>query len=202
MTRIEGRRKTQRAKPLARKRRSPKCSSFRWLAPVLLTLGVGLIQPLLAARELSEDELRMKERVIALSQGEGAVADLQIEVLDGTAMTLSGNRIDHIADGKVTSQVWDYIGSPVQRDERTVTDDEVRKLLGALVEKKYWTFQGTKFIPDFEEFMFRFHYKNLQPVEYRCQAHEYQQSQPLSAIRSVLLSFVSGSSPVEQPVTR
>lgn len=198
MKHIEG----NRLKRRIRKRRSPKCSSFRWLAPVLLTLGFGLIQPPLAARELSEDELRMKERVIALSQGEGSVGDLQIEVLDGTAMTLSGNRIDHITDGKVTSQVWDYIGSPVKRDERAVTDDEVRKLLGALVEKKYWTFQGIKFIPDADSFLFRFHYKDLQPVEYHCQAHEYQQSQPLSAIRSVWLAFVSGSSPAEQPVTR
>ena len=89
---------------------------------VISTLSFGLIQPLLAAGELSEDELRMKERLIALSQGEGSVADLQIEVMDGTPMTLSGMRIDHIADGKVTSQVWDSIGSPVKRDERAVTD--------------------------------------------------------------------------------
>ena len=169
---------------------------------VIVTLGVGLIQPLLAAGELSEDELRMKERVIALSQGDGSVADLTIDVLDGTPMQTTGNRIYHIANGKVVSQEWESIGSPEKRQERAVTEEEVRKLLQELVEKQYWTFQGTQFIVDADEFMFRVHYKNLQPVEYRCQAHEYQQSQPLSAIRAVLLTFVSGPSPVEQPGTR
>ena len=169
---------------------------------VIVTLGVGLVQPLLAAGELSEGELRMKERVIALSREDGSLADLRIELIDGGPMTGERTALYDIAGGKIVSQEWDAPGSPEKRQERATTEEEVRKLLQELVEKQYWTFQGTQFIVDADEFMFRVHYKNLQPVEYRCQAHEYQQSQPLSAIRAVLLTFMSGPSPVEQPGTR
>lgn len=159
---------------------------------VFFLLTLGIIQSL-AAGELSGDAQRMKERLVALSQGAGAVADFRMELLGGGAMTGAKMGIYTIADGKIISQEWDAPGSPEKRDERVVTEDEIRKLVRELVEKQYWTFQGTAFIPDAEEFMFRIHYKNLQPVEYRCQAREYQPSQPLSAIRSVLLTFVSGS---------
>ncbi len=157
---------------------------------VILLLGVGLVQPMLAARELSDDELRMKEQLIALSQGEGSVADLQIELTDGSPMQTIGTRIYTIADGKVISQEWDAPGSPEKRAEWAVTDDGIRNLLRELVTAQYWTFRGTEFTPDADEFMFRIHYKNLPPIEYRCQAHEYRQSQPFAAIRSVLLAFI------------
>ena len=109
---------------------------------VMLTLGVGLIQQPLAPRELSEDELRMKEQLIALSQGEASVADLRIELMDGSMVA---HRSYLIADGKIVKREWDSPGSPEQHDEWTVTDDEVRVLLRDLVEKQYWTFEGTRF---------------------------------------------------------
>lgn len=93
---------------------------------LMLTLGVWLIQPPLSAGELSENDLRMKERLTALSRGEGSVADLR----------------------------------------------------------------------------FRFHYKNLPPVDYRCDIDEYETSPQRSAIRSALLTFVSNSSLAEGPGIR
>lgn len=166
---------------------------------LILTLSFGLIQPLVAARELSDDELRMKEQLIALSQGEGSVADLRIEVMDGG---MAAHQDYLIADGKVVNRRWDSPGSPEKRQERAVTDEAVRKLVQQLIEQEYWTFQGTQFIPDNTMFLFRFYYKNLQSVDYRCDVNEYEPSQPRSAIRSVLLTFVSGASPAEPPVTR
>ena len=166
---------------------------------VIVTVGVGLIQPLLAAGELSEDKLRMKEQLIALSQGKGSVADLRIELFDGG---MAAHRSYLIANGKIVKREWDSPGSPEKHDERTVTDDEVRKLLRELVEKQYWTFEGTQFVPDANMFLVRFYYKNLPYVDYSCDADEYRQSQLRSAIRSVLLNFVSGASPAEQPGTR
>lgn len=50
---------------------------------VMLTLGIGLIQPPLSAGEFSNDDLRMKEQLIALSQGKGSTTDLRIELMDG-----------------------------------------------------------------------------------------------------------------------
>ena len=166
---------------------------------VIVTLGVGLIQPLLAAGELFEDDLRMKERLIALSQGEGSVADLRIELFDGG---MAAHRSYLIANGKIVKREWDSPGSPEKHDEWTVTDDEVRKLLRELVEKQYWMFEGTRFIPDNTMFLFRFYYKNMQYVDYRCEVNEYEPSQLRSAIRSVLLNFVSDASPAEPPGTR
>ncbi len=165
---------------------------------VLLTLGVGFIHLPLAAAELSGDELRVKERVVALSRGEGSLADLQIEIMDGTPMTLNGNRIHQIANGKVISQIWEHIGSSMKQNERAVTDEEVRKLLGELVEKQYWTFKGEMFIVDADQLMFRINYKDLPPVEYCCDAEQSRKSPSLAAIRSLLLKFISNTSPVDQ----
>ncbi len=161
----------------------------------MLTLAVGLIQPRQAARELSEDDVRMKEQLIALSQGDGSVANLRIELLDGSMVA---HRSYLIAEGKIVKREWDSPGSPEQHDEWTVTDDDVRALLRDLVEKQYWTFEGTRFIPDNTMFLFRFYYKNLQHVDYRCDVDEYEPSSKRSAIRSALMAFVSGSSPPEQ----
>ena len=166
---------------------------------VILMLGFGLVQPLVAAAESSEDELRMKESLIALSQGKGSVADLRIELSDGR---MAAYRSYLIANGKIVKRAWESPGSPEKHDEWTVTDDEVRKLLRELVEKQYWTFEGTRFVPDANIFLVRFYDKNLPYVDYRCDADEYRQSQQRSAIRSVLLDFVSGASPAEPPGTR
>jgi len=158
---------------------------------VMLTLGVGLIQPPLAAEELSENDLRMKEQLIALSQGQGSVADLRIELMDGG---MAAHRSYLIADGKIVTRAWDSPGSSEKYDEWTVTDDEVRKLLRELIDKQYWTFEGTRFVPDSNMFLFRFYYKNLQYVDYSCDVNEYEPSLQRSAIRSALLTFVSDSS--------
>jgi len=155
---------------------------------VMLMLGVGLIQPPLAASELSEDEQRMKEQLIALSQGEGSVADLRIEGMDGG---MESPTHFEIAVGKAVRKKWEGPGSSAQQDERVVTDEEVRRLLRALIDKKYWTFQGTPVVPDADIFLFRVYYKDLPPVQYSCDADEYQQSPQRAAIRSVLLTFVS-----------
>jgi hypothetical protein len=169
-------------------------STVRALA--MLTLSLGLIQPTLAARELSDDELRMKERLVALSQGNGEVADLRVGLLDGN---MGAHRSYLIADGKIVKRAWEAPGAPEQHDERAVTDEAVRALLRGLVAKQYWTFQGTRFVPDNTVFLFRFDYKDLSQVDYRCDVDEYESSVERSAIRSTLLTFVSDSEPVEQP---
>ena len=81
-----------------------------------------------------------------------------------------------------------------------MSDEEIRQRLRELIARHYWTFKGATWIPDAEEFMFRFHAKGLPDVEYRCQAHDYQKSKPLSAIRSTWLTFVSSALPAQQPV--
>ena len=164
---------------------------------VIVALGVGLIQPAVAAKQSPEDELRMKERVIALSQGTGSVADLHLELMDGSRAAFSSY---DIANGKVMSRVWESPGSPKKSSERTVTDEEVRALLRELVAKQYWTFEGTQFIPDAPMLLFRFYDKSLQFIDYRCDADEYERSPERSAIRSVLLAFVTGGLP-EKPGT-
>ncbi len=107
---------------------------------------------------------------------------------------MASARIYDIANGKIISQEWDRPGSSLKRHDRAVTDEEMRNLLRQLIEHGYWTFRGTQFIVDANEFMFRFHYRGLESIEYSCQTHEYKPSQQLSAIRSVWLSFVSGQS--------
>ena len=155
---------------------------------VIVALGVGLIQPAVAAKQSPEDELRMKERVIALSQGAGSIADLHIELMDGSGM--GSHHIYDIASGKVVDQAWEVSRGPEKRSERAVTDEQVRALLRELVAKQYWTFEGTQFTPDANMFLFRFYDKNLQYVDYRCDADEYARSPQRSAIRSVFLTFV------------
>ena len=166
---------------------------------VVLTLGVGLVLPPLAAGELSEDELRMKEQLIALTHGEGSVADLRIELMEGG---MAAHRSYLIANGKIIKREWESPGAPEQHDEWSVIDDAVRRLLRELVEKQYRTFEGTRFIPDNTTFLFRFYYKDLSPVSYRCDIDECESSPQRSAIRSALLTFVSRASPAEQAGTR
>ena len=164
---------------------------------VIVTLGVGLIHPTLAAGEPSKDTLRMKERLIALSRGKGSVADLRIELFDGAR---GAHRSYLIADGKIVKRERDASGPSEKREEWTVTDEKVRTLLRDLVATQYWTFEGTRFTPDNAIFLFRVYSKGLPSVDYRCDADEYEASPPRSAIRSLLLQFVSGApSAAEQP---
>ncbi len=158
---------------------------------IMSALGVGLIQSPLAARELSVNESHMKERITALSQGEGSVADLRIELYDGG---MAAHRSYLIADEKIIKRQWNLARPPEKHDELIVTDNQIRKLLRDLVEKQYWTFQGTRFIPDNTIFLFRFYDKDLPSVDYRCDVNEYESSPERSAIRSVLLNFVTTDS--------
>ena len=154
---------------------------------VLIVLSFGIVQAV-AAAELPEDAQRMKECLIALSQGKDSVADLRIELFDGG---MAAHRSYLIANGKIVKQEWDLSSPQEKRDEWTVTDEEVHKLLGELVEKQYWTFQGTQFVPDNTMFLFRLYYKDLQFVDYRCDVNEYEPSLQRSAIRAAFLKFVS-----------
>ena len=155
---------------------------------IFFALSLAIVRPA-AAAELSADELRMKERLVALSQGTDSLEGLRIELVDGN---MAASRMYDIAHGKIVSRVWDAPGSPEKHDERTVTDEDVRRLLRELVDKRYWTFQGTRFIPDNTMFLFRLYDKDLPPVDYRCDVDEYQPSPERSAIRAVLLNFVKG----------
>ena len=62
--------------------------------------------------------------------------------------------------------------------------------LRMLVEQQYWAFEGTQFIPDADTLLFRLQDQGLTPVQYRCDAKEYEASPERAAIRSLLLTFV------------
>ena len=157
----------------------------------MFIFSFGIIQPLLAVTEMSQDELSMKERLVTLSQGTDSLEDLRIEFFDGSGMS-PNLKVYSIENGKISSQQragrFDY---QAKIHERAVTDDKLRGLLRGLIEERYWTFKGIQFTPDAPLFLFRFYYKGLKPVDYRCQDDEYQKSKELSSIRDILLRFVS-----------
>ena len=158
---------------------------------VMLIFGFGITQPLLAVTELSQDELSMKDRLVALSQKTSSLDDLKIEFFDGSGMS-PDLKIYNIMKGKISAQHWTLrFGSQAKIHERAMTDDELRNLLRELIEKRYWTFKGTRFTPDAPLFLFRFHYKGLNPVDYHCEDDEYRKSKELSSIRDLFLRFVS-----------
>ena len=125
---------------------------------------------------------------MAVSQGTESLTGLRIEIADGTMMRW---RHYEIAGGQVVSQAWDELGAPARDAQWTVTDEAVHQLLSELVAQQYWTFQGTRFVPDADTFLFRFYYQELPVVTYQCDAEEYRRSQAREAIRSTLLTFVS-----------
>ena len=156
--------------------------------PLLLALvGLALLQPP-AAAEFSADDRRMKAHLVVISQGTEPLTGLRIEVSDGN---MARWRHYEITGGQVASQAWDELGAPAQDAQWTVTDEAVRQLLSELVAQQYWVFQGTRFVPDADTFLFRFYYQGLPFVTYQCDAEEYRRSQPREAIRSTLLTFVS-----------
>ena len=138
---------------------------------------------------MSEDVRRMHERLVALSKGEGSTSDLRIEFMDGSGM--SSHRSFNIEAGHLVSKEWKSPGSPMIHREGSVTDSRVSKLLQQLIAKQYWTFQGTRFIPDAPMFLFRFYYGDLKYVDFRCDAEEFQKSQARVAIRNLFLKFAS-----------
>ena len=138
---------------------------------------------------MSEDVRRMHERLIALSKGEGSTSGLRIEFMDGSGM--SSHRSFNLEAGKLVSKEWKSPGSPMIHREGSVTDSRVSELLQQLIAKQYWTFQGTRFIPDAPMFLFRFYYGDLKYVDFRCGAEEFRKFEARSAIRSLFLRFAS-----------
>ena len=157
---------------------------------LVIVLSLGLARPALAADDLSKPEAKMKDRVVAVSEGKASPADLKIELMDGSAMSATGLRIYEVTDGHILGQTWESPNSPVTRHEGVTTDGQLQQLLRALIEAKYWTLEGTTFVPDANTFLLRLQAKDLAPVEYRCDAEEYTASPERAAIRAILLTFV------------
>lgn len=137
---------------------------------------------------MPEDVRRMHERLMALSQGEDSIADLRIELMDGG---MASHRSFTIGAGKLVSKEWKSPGSPMIHREGTVTDSRVSNLLQELIARKYWTFPGTRFVPDAPTFLFRFFYRDLKYVDFRCDDEELRESAGRVAIRDSFLEFVS-----------
>jgi hypothetical protein len=130
----------------------------------------------------------MHERLIALSKGAGSMSDLRIEFLDGG---MASHRSFLVEGGKLVRREWSSPGAPMIQLEGSVTDSRVSQLLEQLIAKQYWTFEGTRFVPDAPLFLFRFHYRDLKPVDFRCDAEEFQRSEARAAVRDLFLRFVS-----------
>ena len=155
-----------------------------WLGSIVLLAALGAE----SRAEMSEDVRRMHERLVALSQGEGSMSDLRIEFLDGG---MSAHRSFLIEGGTLVSKEWSAPGAPMVQLEGSVTDSRVSELLERLIAKQYWTFEGTRFVPDASLFLFRFYYRDLKPVDFRCDAEEFQRSETRAAIRDLFLRFVA-----------
>jgi hypothetical protein len=154
-----------------------------------LVVGLTLMQLPAAARELTEFETEVKDRMVELGQGQGSVEKVRIELMDGSGM-MPGLRIYEIANGQVLGQVWGEPGSAVDRREGTASEAQVRELLRTLVEQQFWNFEGTAFVPDAPMFLFRLQMPGLPPMDYRCDKTEYEASPERLAIRATLLTFV------------
>jgi hypothetical protein len=153
---------------------------------LVLSLLCAGVMPAAFAAERAQVERAMKERLTAISQG-ASLEGLRIEAIDGD---MAAFRAVEIASGKVVSREWDAPGSPEQRHEREVSESQVRGLVRDMLAKQYWTFQGTRFVPDANKFIFRFWAPGLEPVDYWCDAAEYEKSPERAAIREALLRFI------------
>ena len=138
---------------------------------------------------MSEDVQRMHEQLLALTEGEGSISDLRIEFMDTRG--LSAHRSFLIEARSLVSKEWKSPGSPMIHLKGNVTDSRVTELIQELIDKQYWTFQGTRFVPDAPTFLFRFYYADLPYVDFRCDAEEFRQSPERAAIRDLFLKFVS-----------
>jgi len=145
---------------------------------------------------MPEDVRRMHEHLLDLSHGEGSMSDLRIELMDGSR---SSHRSFQIEAGHLVSKEWRSPGSPMIQREGSVTDSRVRELLQTLIAKRYWTFQGTRFIPDAPMFLFRFYYGDATYVDFLCDAEEFQKSPTRVAIRDAFLTFVSETEMIPVP---
>ena len=164
---------------------------------ILMTaLGVCVMQPVFGAevRELSDAELKMKERVTALSQGAGSLEHFRIEMFYGDMTRSIAADITH---DRLTRRAWDSPLAPTTLDDRPVSEEQVRRLLADLVAAQYWIFRGTEFVPDAQAFVFRLRDEDLSVVDYRCDAEEIGKSPEREAIRTFFLTFLSGAPPQE-----
>lgn len=148
---------------------------------------------------MSDDVRRMHDRLIASSKGEGSVSDLRIEFMDGG---MASHRSFSVEGGKLVSKEWTSPGSPMIHREGSVTRARISKLLQQLIAKQYWTFEGTRFVPDAPLFLFRFHYGELKPVDFRCDAEELKESDTRRAIRDLFLEFASETEMTTVPVRK
>lgn len=137
---------------------------------------------------LSPAAARMHERLVTLSEGNGSLSELRIELMDGG---MSSHRSFELHAGKLVGKEWSTPGAPMVRSEGSVTDSRVSELLLQLIATRYWTFQGTRFVPDAPVFLFRFYYGDLDPVDFRCDAEELQRSESRRVIRDLFLDLVS-----------
>jgi len=167
-------------------------------APLLLLLAAlgmpTLSQPAETAQTstsevaMSEDARRMHEQLVALSNGKDSISELRIELMDGGPWAHESVTIEA---GTLTSKEWKSPGSPMIHREGSVSDARLTELVRQLIEKRYWTFQGTRFVPDAPVFLFRFYYGDLEPVDFRCESEEIESSTQRREVREIFRQFVS-----------
>ncbi len=149
-----------------------------------------------SAPEMSEDIRLMRERLVSLSRGEGSLAELRIQLMDG-------NRASHrsmlLEGGELVIKKWTAPGSPMVERKGIVTEARVSALLRQLIAKRYWTFHGTRFVIDAPTFLFRFYYPGLEHVAFYCDHEELDASPARAEIRELFLDFVASTKtrPVE-----
>ena len=167
---------------------------IRWLGALLLMYAcVVLSSPQDRAQQptMDDDARRMHEQLLALRQGDGDASMLRIEFMDSRG--LSAHRSFALEDGRLTSKEWSAPGAPMIRREGGVSDGRVVELLDDLITNEYWTFQGTRFVPDAPTFLFRFIYADLSPVDFRCDLTELERSRHRTTIRDLFLTFAANT---------
>jgi len=137
---------------------------------------------------MRDDVRAMHERLIGLTQGRGVLSDLRIEFMDTKG--LASHRSIELAGGRLVSKEWKSPGGPMELREGSVSDARLLELLEQLIEKQYWTFSGTRFVPDAPTFLFRFYYGDLAYVDFSCQREEIERSPARGLVRGLFLSLV------------
>lgn len=162
----------------------PVLAIFVWaLPPVLASVQVSD-----DLSSLSEDARKMHERLVELSHGDRSLESLRIEFMDGS---MAAHRSVTVEAGRLTTKEWKAPGASMIQLEGSVTDERLAELLRVLVDRQYWSFRGTRFVPDAPVFLFRFYDGELEPVDYSCDAEEIESSPTRSAIRDAFLTLVS-----------
>ena len=141
----------------------------------------------------------MHEVLVRLSGGGDDLDELRIELLDSRG--LSSHRSFLLEDGRLVGTAFPAPGEPMERTEGAVSDARVRTLLEELIAAGYWSFEGTRFVPDAPVFLFRFYYAELPYVDFRCDVDELERSPARVAIRELFLELVADTemSPVANP---